>query len=146
MNRRVEPGPEVWADERLNVSESPIEGSGLFFTEDVSRGTVIIRLGGRLVSSAELDRLIRGRSRCRHRCTSTRSPCTRTPTWCCRQQCRFTSAITVAIPTCGSSDLTNLPCVALRLQVMRQPLTTGHSPVLRALQWTVVVAWSTAEA
>ena len=59
MNRRVEPGPAVWVDERLSVSESPIEGSGLFFTEDVPRGTVVIRLGGRLVSSAELDRLIR---------------------------------------------------------------------------------------
>lgn len=59
MNRRMEPGPEVWVDERLNVSESPIEGSGLFFTVDVPPGTVVIRLGGRLVSSAELDRLIR---------------------------------------------------------------------------------------
>ena len=60
MNRSVEPGSEVWVDERLKVSESRIEGSGLFFTEDVPPGTVVIRLGGRLVSSVELDRLIRG--------------------------------------------------------------------------------------
>ena len=59
MNRLVEPWSEVWVDERLGVFESPIEGSGLFFTEDVPQGTVVIRLGGRLVSSAELDLLIR---------------------------------------------------------------------------------------
>ncbi len=59
MNRRAEPGPEVWVDDRLIVSESPIDGSGLIFTEDVPAGTVVVRLGGRLVSSDELDRLIR---------------------------------------------------------------------------------------
>jgi hypothetical protein len=44
MSRLVDPWSEVWVDERLGVSESPIEGSGLFFTEDVPQGTVVIRL------------------------------------------------------------------------------------------------------
>ena len=46
-------------DERLVVRQSPIEGRGLFFTDELTAGTVVIRLGGRLVSSAELDALIR---------------------------------------------------------------------------------------
>jgi hypothetical protein len=46
-------------DERLVVRESPIEGRGLFFTDRLPAGTVVIRLGGRLVSSAELDALVR---------------------------------------------------------------------------------------
>jgi hypothetical protein len=46
-------------DERLVVRQSPIEGRGLFFTDQLTAGTIVIRLGGRLVSSAELDALIR---------------------------------------------------------------------------------------
>lgn len=52
------PRPDVWIDERLVVRESPIAGRGLFFTEDLAAGTVVMRLGGRLVSSAELDSLM----------------------------------------------------------------------------------------
>ena len=37
---------------------SPIEGRGLFAADAVPAGTVVIGLGGRLVSSAELDSLI----------------------------------------------------------------------------------------
>jgi hypothetical protein len=46
-------------DERLVVSDSPNEGRGLFFTDTVPAGTTVIRLGGRLVSSEELEALIR---------------------------------------------------------------------------------------
>jgi GNAT superfamily N-acetyltransferase len=49
----------VWLDHRVAVRASPIEGKGLFATQDIPAGTVVVRLGGRLVSSAELDRLIR---------------------------------------------------------------------------------------
>jgi hypothetical protein len=52
------PPPDVWLDERLVVGDSPIEGQGLFFAEDLRAATVVMRLGGRLVSSAELDSLI----------------------------------------------------------------------------------------
>lgn len=45
---------EVWVDERLSVGPSPIEGRGLFFAEDVAAGTVVVRLGGEMVSSEEL--------------------------------------------------------------------------------------------
>lgn len=50
---------DVWMDERLGVRDSSIEGSGLFFTQDLPAGTIVIRLGGRLVSSAELDVMMR---------------------------------------------------------------------------------------
>ena len=46
-------------DERLVVRVSPIEGRGLFFTDRLPAGTVVIRLGGRLVSTVELGALIR---------------------------------------------------------------------------------------
>lgn len=50
--------PVVWVYERLAVEESLVEGRGLFFTADVGEGTVVIELGGRLVSTTELERLI----------------------------------------------------------------------------------------
>jgi SET domain-containing protein len=49
---------DVWLDERLIVRSSPIEGQGLFAAEAVPAGTVVVGLGGRVVSSAELDSLI----------------------------------------------------------------------------------------
>jgi SET domain-containing protein len=52
------PRSDVWADPRVVVAESPIEGCGLFAAEPVERGAVVLRLGGRLVSSAELTDLI----------------------------------------------------------------------------------------
>lgn len=59
MKSRLLPPAEVWIDERLVVCDSPIEGRGLFLTDSLPAGCVVIRLGGRLVSSAELDALIR---------------------------------------------------------------------------------------
>ena len=45
-------------DERLTVTDSPIEGRGLFFSADLPSATVVLRLGGRLVSSAQLSGMI----------------------------------------------------------------------------------------
>lgn len=59
VENRVLPRSDVWMDERLVVRGSPIDGRGLFFIDGVPAGTVVIRLGGRLVSSAELHGLIR---------------------------------------------------------------------------------------
>jgi hypothetical protein len=59
VTNRLVPPTEVWIDPRLGVLESPIEGRGLFFTESLAAGTVVVGLGGRLVSSAELSELIR---------------------------------------------------------------------------------------
>lgn len=58
VTNRVPPRSDCWIDERLVVRESEIAGSGLFFSTALRAGTVVIRLGGRLVSSAELDALI----------------------------------------------------------------------------------------
>jgi uncharacterized protein len=52
------PPRDVWVDPRLAVRPSPIEGRGLFATEPIEAGSVVIRLGGRLVSTAELDAVI----------------------------------------------------------------------------------------
>jgi hypothetical protein len=46
--------PDVWLDPRLAVASSPIEGRGLFFSTDIAAGVVVLRLGGRLLSSAQL--------------------------------------------------------------------------------------------
>lgn len=54
----VAPPPDPWVDGRLAVGPSGIDGRGLFATAPVAAGEVIIRLGGRLVDTAELDRLI----------------------------------------------------------------------------------------
>ncbi|NEE00126.1 SET domain-containing protein [Phytoactinopolyspora halotolerans] len=53
----IVPDPECWLSEHVEVRDSPIQGSGLFARVDIARGTPVARLGGRLVSNAELQRL-----------------------------------------------------------------------------------------
>jgi hypothetical protein len=55
---RTPPPADVWLDERLVVEESLIEGRGLFFSTDIAADTVVIELGGKLISTAELEVLI----------------------------------------------------------------------------------------
>lgn len=52
------PREQPWVHPAVAVSRSGIEGKGLFATEDIAVGTVVIRLGGRLVTTGELGRLI----------------------------------------------------------------------------------------
>lgn len=52
------PPGDIWLDERLVVEESIIEGYGLFFSTDIAADRVVIELGGKLVSTAELEVLI----------------------------------------------------------------------------------------
>jgi hypothetical protein len=52
------PEPDCWLRPGVEVRESPIEGKGLFACEPIPAGIVVSRLGGRLVSWAELNRLI----------------------------------------------------------------------------------------
>lgn len=53
-----EPPDGVWVDPRIEVRESAIEGRGLFAVSPITAGEVVVRVGGRLVSSRELDELI----------------------------------------------------------------------------------------
>ncbi len=57
MERVVAPA-DVWIDTRVVARRSTIEGWGLFADADISGGDVVLRLGGRLVSAAELMELI----------------------------------------------------------------------------------------
>ena len=52
------PPADVWTDDRVAVGRSTIEGRGLFATADIEEGTVVLRVGGRLVTSAQLVQLI----------------------------------------------------------------------------------------
>jgi uncharacterized protein len=52
------PPPDVWVHPATAIGPSPIAGRGLFATADLAAGTLVIRLGGRLVSDAELAALI----------------------------------------------------------------------------------------
>jgi len=52
-----EPPDDVWVHPSVEVRPSPISGRGLFATEPLPAGVVVIRLGGRLVDTAELHRL-----------------------------------------------------------------------------------------
>jgi SET domain-containing protein len=53
-----DPPAGVWVDDRVVVRRSPIEGSGLFAREPIAEGTVVVRLGGHVVTSAVLTELI----------------------------------------------------------------------------------------
>ena len=52
------PPASCWLHPSVAVRPSPIAGRGLFATEDLPGGTVVSRLGGRLVDAPELRRLI----------------------------------------------------------------------------------------
>jgi SET domain-containing protein len=52
------PACRTWIDDRLVVGDSGIDGRGLFATDLVPAGTVVMRLGGRLISSIELEFLL----------------------------------------------------------------------------------------
>jgi SET domain-containing protein len=57
--------PEVcpWVEEALVVAGSRISGAGLFASDHIEAGRVVIRLGGRLVSTSELQDLLVNSSR-----------------------------------------------------------------------------------
>jgi uncharacterized protein len=52
-----EPSPECWLHPDVAVGPSDVAGHGLFATADLPAGTVVSRLGGTLVDTAELGRL-----------------------------------------------------------------------------------------
>jgi uncharacterized protein len=54
----VDPPSQVWAHPALRIGPSRIAGRGLFATEDLAAGTVVLRLGGRLVGMHELEALL----------------------------------------------------------------------------------------
>ena len=54
----MRPEADCWLHPGIEVRDSPIEGRGLFAGQPYPAGTVVSRLGGRLVSRAELHRLI----------------------------------------------------------------------------------------
>jgi GrpB-like predicted nucleotidyltransferase (UPF0157 family) len=55
---KYEPPADCWLHELIEVRSSPIEGRGLFCRQALPAGTVVARLGGRLVSDRDLERLI----------------------------------------------------------------------------------------
>lgn len=52
------PDPHCWLHDDVAVRPSPVAGRGLFATAPIPAGTVVSRLGGRLVDTATLHRLI----------------------------------------------------------------------------------------
>lgn len=54
------PDPSCWLHPDVTVAPSAIAGRGLFASEPMGAGTVISRLGGRLVSAADLHDLLDG--------------------------------------------------------------------------------------
>src|SRR3954464_6780779 len=52
------PPSELWISEKVAVRPSRIQGQGLFATAPIGEGEAVARLGGRLVSSDDLARLI----------------------------------------------------------------------------------------
>jgi hypothetical protein len=54
----VEPPAGVWVHPGVGAGRSAIEGHGLFARQQLDVGVVVVRLGGRLVSSAELNVLL----------------------------------------------------------------------------------------
>jgi hypothetical protein len=49
-----EPGAGCWLHPAVVVADSPIDGRGLFCTAPIAAGTLVARLGGRLVDGPEL--------------------------------------------------------------------------------------------
>jgi uncharacterized protein len=47
--------PRTWADERVSVKASSIDGNGLFATHDIPEGTVLMIWGGAVVDRRNID-------------------------------------------------------------------------------------------
>src|SRR5690349_14213641 len=52
------PEPDCWLHPDVVIGPSPIAGRGLFATAPIAAGTVVSRLGGRLVSTRRLRELL----------------------------------------------------------------------------------------
>jgi uncharacterized protein len=59
----VPPRPDCWLHPAVEVRRSAISGRGLFATAPIKAGTVVSRLGGRLVSAAQLRDLFAAAAR-----------------------------------------------------------------------------------
>ncbi|HWF17152.1 MAG TPA: SET domain-containing protein-lysine N-methyltransferase [Acidimicrobiales bacterium] len=57
------PPPAPWVHKDVIVDASPIAGQGLFAHAALDTGTVVIRLGGRVVTTSELEQLLRDSER-----------------------------------------------------------------------------------
>jgi len=55
----LEPSADVWTLGHLTVGTSAIAGEGLFAGQDIAADDIVLRLGGRLVSTEELESLMR---------------------------------------------------------------------------------------
>ncbi len=53
-----QPGPDCWLHPDVTIAASPIAGRGLFATAPIAAGSAVSRLGGRLVSTAELEAIV----------------------------------------------------------------------------------------
>ena len=51
---RLAPPSNVWLHDAIEARTSKIAGSGLFATENIAADTIVMRFGGRVVSTADL--------------------------------------------------------------------------------------------
>jgi hypothetical protein len=58
MSEPVDPPNDVWVHPALDVRSSAVAGRGLFATKPLPAGEVVVRVGGRLVTTDELHRTI----------------------------------------------------------------------------------------
>ena len=52
------PRDHSWLHDAIEVRDSPIHGRGLFTTQDLTAGTLVIEIGGIVIDDAQLDDLI----------------------------------------------------------------------------------------
>jgi SET domain-containing protein len=53
-----EPAPDCWLHPDVTIAASPIAGRGWFAAAPIAAGTAVSRVGGTLVSTAELDAIV----------------------------------------------------------------------------------------
>jgi SET domain-containing protein len=53
-----EPARDVWTHPATAIRRSAISGDGLFSTGDIAKNELVVRLGGRLVTTSQLETLI----------------------------------------------------------------------------------------
>jgi len=129
------PSADVWLDERITLGASSIDGNGLFFAASVPVASVVIRLGGSLVSTERLQALI---ETARHdpealfidTITIDEGEHLVLPP---RTPVHF--ATTAATPRSGTSRRTSSQRRARSSPARRPPSTTGHSPALPVFTW-----------
>lgn len=133
------PERDCWLHPAAEVRSSQIAGEGLFARTPIPAGTVVSRIGGRLVRSRELHQLLTGTRDGHHGYVDTITVADDSHLVLPVGQSNG-KGTTAVIRTCGGRAHTRLPPGATSRPVQNSPMTTQRAPARRSSPCRAIVA------